>query len=105
MVVERSITLDLFPPTSWEEDSIVEALEIQEEADRPRDEQWDFTQEEMRYLARCIRFYMKEVPPEEWVDRFMVDTEIDFDDPHEDGRYVIGMVYPDHLEPPASLIT
>lgn len=100
MAIKNGIILELFPPLSWSESDIRIALEIQEAADE--DELANFTQDELTFLAKAVAHYMG-TPPASWAGRFSVDTDIDKEDPMENGRYVIDMDYPEHLEPPASL--
>lgn len=101
MTRNKGIILDLFPPLSWDEEGITTALQTQEEADG--EEGWDFSEEEIRYLAKVIAYY-RSLPKREREPSFIADGEVDFDDPYEDGRIVIDMAFPDHLEPPASLL-
>lgn len=102
MTEKNGIVLDLFPPTTWDEESIRIALEIQEAADEP--EGWGFSEDELTFLAKCVAYYMRK-PASEWGEAFEIDDTIDTsgEDPTEDGRFVICMDYPEHLEPPASL--
>jgi hypothetical protein len=100
MTTDEGIILDLFPPLGWGEEDIRTALEIAEEVDG--DNNWGFTLEDMAYLAKAISYYMN-TPPAEWQGRFEMDSGINQRDPHEDGRYVIDMSYPSHLEPPSTL--
>lgn len=102
MEKQNGIIIDLFPPTDWSEESVVLALQIQEGVDSESSQDWQFSSEEIAYLAKCISYYMG-LSPELWGDNFMVDDEIDFDDPETNGRIIIDLSYPSHLEAPASL--
>lgn len=97
---EDGIILDLFPPISWKPEDIKTALEIQMAADG--EDGWQFTEAEIAYLSLAVSRYMT-APTETWGENFSVDAELDFDDPTEDGRIIIDMVYPEDMEPPASL--
>lgn len=100
MAVENGIVMDLFPPMAWDEESVRVAIEIQEAADG--EEGWGFSGEELTFLARSISYYMG-IDPGEWAGSFEIESEIDPEDPNEDGRFVINMTYPGHIEAPASL--
>lgn len=96
------ILLDIFPPLSWDEKGVALALEITNETDPPG-ESWGFTDEEIRFLASCVAYYRANIPEDQWGDNFSISLDVDPEDPDEDGRIVIDMAYPPHLEPPASL--
>lgn len=100
MAVEDGILLGLFPPVSWDEEGVRLALEIQEAADG--EDGGGYSDDELTFLARCVTHYMS-LDPSQWGHSFSIDTQIDPTDPNEDGRFVIEMDYPAHLEPPASL--
>ncbi len=100
MTSQDRITIDLFPPFSWDEAGILFALEVQEAADGA--EGWGFNDDELRFLAQAVAYYMGK-DPDERAGLFEIYTEIDPEDPDQDGRFLIQMTSPPHLEPSASL--
>jgi hypothetical protein len=102
MKKDFGIILDLFPPLSWNEQDIITSLEIAEDADKETGTGWGFLPEDMAYLAKIIAYY-KRKPPSEWGEDFEIDTDINFDDPMEDGRFIINMRFPEDMEPPSGL--
>ena len=96
----NGIILELFPPLSWDEHGVRTALEIVDLTDD--EEVIGYTDEELTFLSKSIEHYMN-IAASEWGESFEVDTDIDFDDPNENGRFVVNMDFPPHLEPPASM--
>ena len=92
--------MEFVAPTSWEEEDIHAALLL--EAADPDSE--NFSLEEIRFLAKSIFYYMS-MPAKDWGELFSINIgEIDLDDPEQEVRSDLFMVYPEHLEPPASLL-
>src|SRR5579863_1626922 len=103
MDVEHSIIIDFPRPEVWDEDNIFAALSFRDEDDLSGER--GFSDEDLRFITRAIIYYRNKHPEEYTTQEFELedlDGEIDDEGVVIRDWVMVDMIFPAHMEPPAS---